>query len=197
MLLVSALVGLFAGQLRAQLPEVSLASDVAAAAASSGPSDFKPPVAARRWTAIVVHHSATEGGSVASIDAGHRQKTDAGGKPWLGIGYHFVDGNGHSLGDGEIQPTFRWQQQLAGAHAGRRDENEHGIGICLIGNFDRAAPTDKQLAAVRGLVKTLAARYEIPTKRVVRHRDVGATACPGKFFPWEQLVAALPAQADP
>ena len=52
------------------------------------------------------------------------------------------------MADGEIQPTFRWQQQLAGAHAGSRDYNEHGIGICLIGNFDEQAPTDRQLAAV-------------------------------------------------
>jgi len=153
---------------------------------------FQPPVAARAWDSIVLHHSATSGGSVASIDAAHRQQKDAAGNPWLGIGYHFVIGNGQSMGDGEIQPTFRWQKQLAGAHAGERRENEHGIGICLIGNFDQAAPTDKQVEAIRGLVKLLAARYSISRARVVRHQDVHATLCPGKHFPWQQVLAELP-----
>ena len=67
----------------------------------------------------MLHHSATADGDVASIDAVHRLKRDLKGNPWLGIGYHFVVGNGHKMADGEVQPTFRWLQQLAGAHAGR------------------------------------------------------------------------------
>jgi hypothetical protein len=190
MLLVNALIGVLAVHLEAAAPADPLPG---AARAAPTRDDFVPPVAARRWTAIVLHHSATAGGSIASIDAAHRRNTDTDGKPWLGIGYHFVVGNGHSMGDGEIRPTFRWKQQLAGAHAGKREENEHGIGICLIGNFDDAAPTDRQLSAVRELVKTLAARYAIPADRVVPHRDVTATSCPGRRFPWEQVVAGLPA----
>jgi N-acetylmuramoyl-L-alanine amidase len=190
MLLVNALIGVLAVQVHAAAPADSLPTTTPAARSTA---DFTPLVPARQWNAIVLHHSATEGGSVASIDAVHRRQTDAAGKPWLGIGYHFVVGNGRSMGDGEIQPTFRWQKQLAGAHAGRREENEHGIGICLIGNFDVAPPTTRQLAAVRALVKTLAARYAIKIDRVVRHQDIGATLCPGRLFPWEQVVADLPA----
>jgi hypothetical protein len=180
--------------------EVVLAVHISTATAESlGPqdsagrtSDLATDAPARHWTTIVLHHSATSGGSVESIDAMHRRQKDAFGNPWLGIGYHFVVGNGRSMGDGEIRPTFRWQQQLPGAHAGKRDENEHGIGICLIGNFDVAPPTDKQVAAVRWLVKTLAARYAIGRSRVVRHQDVGATLCPGRLFPWVQVHAEVP-----
>jgi hypothetical protein len=189
MLLVNVLIGMLAVHLRAAAPADSLPS---ATQSPRGARDFTPPAPARDWNAIVLHHSATAGGSVASIDAVHRRQTDAAGKPWLGIGYHFVVGNGRSMGDGQIEPTFRWQKQLAGAHAGRREENERGIGICLIGNFDVSTPTARQLAAVRTLVKTLAARYAIPSGRVVRHQDVGATLCPGRLFPWEQVVADLP-----
>jgi hypothetical protein len=187
MLLVNALIGVLAITLEAA-PAEPLST---AAAPSAG--DFAPTARPRDWNTIVLHHSATAGGSVASIDAVHRRQKDADGKPWLGIGYHFVVGNGRSMSDGEIQPTFRWQQQLPGAHAGRRAENEHGIGICLIGNFDVTAPTAKQLAAVRELVRTLAARYAIPRERVVRHQDITTTLCPGRLFPWEQVVADLPA----
>lgn len=154
----------------------------------------------------MLHHSATSGGSVDSIDAVHRQQKDSAGNPWLGIGYHFVVGNGHgsgghltgghgasgqSMGDGEVQPTFRWQKQLAGAHAGRREQNERGIGICLIGDFEQAAPTDKQLASLAALLKTLSTRYSIPPAKVLRHQDVHATLCPGRLFPWERVVAEL------
>jgi hypothetical protein len=188
MLLVNALIGVLAISLHAA-PVDSLTSP----AAPRIDDDFIPPVTARNWHSIVLHHSATAGGSVASIDAVHRRQTDADGKPWLGIGYHFVVGNGRSMGDGEIRPTFRWQKQLAGAHAGKRAENEHGIGICLIGNFDETAPTAKQLAAVRQLLKTLAARYAIPRERILRHQDITSTLCPGRLFPWEQVIAGLSA----
>ncbi len=149
----------------------------------------------RDWTSIVLHHSATSGGDVAAIDKVHRQQRDSNGQPWLGIGYHFVIGNGRPMGDGEVEATFRWRRQLPGAHAGRHDYNEHGIGICLIGNFDEAPPTEKQLAAARELVRHLAQQYRIPRPRILRHRDVQSTACPGRRFPWEEFraaVAALP-----
>lgn len=191
MLLLNALIGVLAVDFWAAVPAVgdSFSSENSVSRRSR---DFEPAVAARDWKSIVLHHSATSGGSVESIDAVHRRQKDAEGKPWLGIGYHFVVGNGRRMGDGEIRPTFRWRKQLPGAHAGRREENERGIGICLIGNFDAAAPTAKQVAAVRVLVKTLAARYGIPRRRVLRHQDVAATLCPGRLFPWEQVLADLP-----
>ncbi|HEV3136527.1 MAG TPA: peptidoglycan recognition family protein [Pirellulales bacterium] len=160
---------------------------------ASGPRDrFEPPVASRAWKSIVLHHSATEQGSVSSIDAAHRKQKDRRGHPWLGIGYHFVVGNGRPMADGEVQPTFRWLQQLSGAHAGSRDFNESGIGICLIGNFDERAPTAKQVASVRELLQILARRYAIPRERILRHLDVQATLCPGRLFPWDQALAGLP-----
>ncbi|MBI3838473.1 MAG: N-acetylmuramoyl-L-alanine amidase [Planctomycetia bacterium] len=156
------------------------------------PDRFEPPVASRAWKSIVLHHSATSQGNVASIDAVHRKQKDRSGNPWLGIGYHFVVGNGQQMADGEIQPTFRWIRQLAGAHAGSRDFNESGIGVCLIGNFDERAPTAKQVAAVRELLRALARHYAIPRERIFRHLDIQATLCPGRLFPWDQAVAGLP-----
>jgi N-acetyl-anhydromuramyl-L-alanine amidase AmpD len=99
------------------------------------------------------------------------------------------------MGDGEVRATFRWRGQMAGAHAGRRDQNEHGIGICLIGNFETTPPTPKQLAALTDLLKNLSTRYAITRTHVLRHQDVRSTLCPGRLFPWEQMLATVPVEA--
>ena len=163
----------------------------AAAPADAGAPNIEPPIAARRWKSIVVHHSATAGGDVAAIDAVHRTQKDRAGKPWRGIGYHFVVGNGRPMVDGEVVPTFRWREQLAGAHTSAGEFNEQGIGICLIGNFDEQAPSRLQVAAARRLVSALAARFEIESAAVLRHGDVQATRCPGRMLPWDQIKPEL------
>src|SRR5437870_125474 len=71
-------------------------------------SSWRPAVPARAWKNIVLHHSATASGTVEGIDREHRQRKDAAGQPWQGIGYHFVIGNSQGMADGLVQPTFRW-----------------------------------------------------------------------------------------
>ena len=150
---------------------------------------YEPPVPSRAWKTIILHHTATRVGSVASIDAEHRLRKDSAGEPWLGIGYHFVIGNGHGMADGKIEATFRWQQQLPGAHAGSRRHNGSGIGICLIGDFNKSPPTKKQISSARKLVESLRSRYLIGRRQTIAHRDVRATDCPGRFFPFDQIVS--------
>lgn len=152
---------------------------------------WKPTVTERDWKHIVIHHTASSGGSVASIDESHRNRKDKAGNPWLGIGYHFVIGNGQGMGDGEIEPTFRWKQQMHGAHAGVEDYNQHGIGIVLVGNFEKEPPSPAQLAAVKRLVGVLKADYGINSDHVVGHGSVKATACPGKYFPLAEVTQSL------
>ena len=105
----------------------------------------------------------------------------------LGIGYHFVIGNGNGMGDGIVEPTFRWRQQLHGAHAGNNRYNQHGIGIALIGNFEKKPPTAAQLASVKRLIGVLKGAYRISSEKVIGHGDIKATACPGKFFPMAEV----------
>lgn len=142
----------------------------------------------RNWKFVVIHHSATTRGSVESIDRNHRSRRDSNGNPWLGIGYHFVIGNGNGMADGRISPTFRWKQQLHGAHSGSIRHNARGIGICLIGNFEETAPTAAQHEAVTSLIRTLTTRYGIPADGVKGHSQIRATACPGRYFPFRQIV---------
>jgi N-acetyl-anhydromuramyl-L-alanine amidase AmpD len=92
------------------------------------------------------------------------------------------------MGDGEIEPTFRWRQQLQGAHAGEDEHNQHGIGIAVVGNFESGAPSAAQIAAVRRLTHVLRVRYDIQPTNIIRHSEIKATACPGKYFPMDEIA---------
>jgi N-acetyl-anhydromuramyl-L-alanine amidase AmpD len=155
---------------------------------------WKPDTALRDWKFIVLHHTASNSGDVESIHESHLKNKDKNGNPWLGIGYHFVIGNGNGMGDGMIEPTFRWKQQMQGAHAGVADYNQHGIGIVLVGNFEDSQPSEAQVVSVKRLVRVLAREYDIETSQIIGHGDVKPTECPGSHFPLNDVrdsVAAL------
>lgn len=175
---------------RSTLPSALTSPPSALISSSRSIASFEPATASHAWKYIVLHHSAGDEGSVASIDADHRLRTDRAGRPWLGIGYHFVIGNGQGMPDGLIEPTFRWREQLHGAHAGSREFNRDGIGICLVGDFSRSPPSDRQVAAARQLVDWLCRRYSIEAGHVLRHGDVVASDCPGRLFPADLLAPA-------
>ena len=161
-----------------------------------GNEAWRPASAPRNWQYIVLHHTATETGSVDSIHAAHQQKKDKSGKPWLGIGYHFVIGNGRGMPDGAVEPTFRWRTQIQGAHAGssNRDYNEVGIGVCLVGNFEETPPTPAQVESCHVLVQTLRREFQIAETQVVPHNEIrtSGTACPGKLFPLSTVASDSP-----
>ena len=130
----------------------------------------------RQWTYIVIHHSATPTGGAAQFDKAHKAKG------WDGLGYHFVIGNGSDTADGQVEVGFRWPVQQHGAHAKTPDQqyNDHGIGICLVGNFDETRPSAKQLVALETLVAYLADMYQIRQTSIVGHKMTGkSTDCPG------------------
>ena len=161
-----------------------------------GPGPWDPParVRPRAWQYVVIHHSATTAGDAASFDRYHREE-----RGWEhGLGYHFVIGNGHGARDGQLEVGPRWLAQLQGAHAGAGIYNEAGIGICLVGDFDRRAPTAAQLATLRSLVAGLCGRFRIPSGRVLGHREVKRTAsgspatqCPGRNFSLDEIRRGL------
>jgi hypothetical protein len=145
--------------------------------------------APRTWRYIVIHHSASMRGSAQSFDDSHRRE-----RGWKSLGYHFVIGNGIDQGDGLVVAGPRWYGQEAGAHANAVEYNEHGIGICLVGNFDEQPPTPAQWSMVRKLVARLATKYGIPSYNIFGHNQIrrgGTTACPGKLFPLNELRNGL------
>ena len=143
-----------------------------------------------RWTCIVIHHSATEEGNAERFDRMHR------GKGWDELGYHFVIGNGSGSDDGQVEVGSRWKNQKHGAHCKTPDEyyNQHGIGICLVGNFDAGPPGKAQMRSLERLVRFLGREFDIPASRVYTHGQItGQTRCPGKFFDLKQFRKSIAA----
>jgi N-acetyl-anhydromuramyl-L-alanine amidase AmpD len=143
---------------------------------------INPDTSKREWKYIVIHHSATARGSAQSFDQYHRLE-----KGWDALGYHFVIGNGIDQGDGVVVAGPRWREQKAGAHANTKEHNEHGIGICLVGNFNESAPTPAQLRSLRELVDKLCSEHHIPHANIFGHNHIRQTDCPGKHFPIQQF----------
>ncbi|MFW6133289.1 MAG: peptidoglycan recognition family protein [Planctomycetota bacterium] len=158
----------------------SVAQDRARAAPSGEWSDVR---GSRTWRYIVVHHSATDGGNAAKFDRLHRAPPNG----FDELGYHFVIDNGRGGPDGRVEVGPRWRKQKWGAHTGGtpgNEYNEHGIGICLVGDFRRQMPSRRQIESLRRLVGYLMERYDIPPANVIGHRDApnAATLCPGARF---------------
>ena len=155
-------------------------------AASPGPG-WIPARASDRWKAIVIHHSATPEGNAAEFDRLHRKKG------WDELGYHFVIGNGRGSGDGQVEVGSRWKKQKHGAHAKTADNwyNDHGIGICLVGNFDNTDPTDRQMESLSRLIAFLQSRFRLDPRRAYGHGDVKVTDCPGSNFSFSDLNRRL------
>lgn len=153
---------------------------------------IKPVIAlypSSKWKYIIIHHSATEEGDSLTFHHAHLQRGFD-----RGVGYHFVIDNG-SAGkqNGQIEATPRWIKQLDGAHCKASDMNVRAIGICLVGNFDKELPTEKQFSSLVYLVQTLAQYYHIPPDHIIGHGHVkGAqTDCPGSRFPLSKLKQNL------
>ena len=134
-----------------------------------------------RWKHIILHHSATPGGNAASFDRYHRERR----RMENGLAYHFIVGNGTDSPDGRIEVGSRWTRQLNGGHVRSLALNDNSIGICLVGDFERTRPTEKQMAASLELVGYLQRTLLSGKPKVLVHRELKGehTLCPGRNFP--------------
>ena len=146
-------------------------------------------IVARKWKYVVIHHSATDSGTVSGMDRYHREERHMEN----GLAYHFVIGNGRGMADGEITIGKRWSKQLDGGHLASAALNAKGIGVCLVGNFDEAPPTEKQMSSLQALVRYLLARSRLASGAVRTHQQINPvhTRCPGVRFPSEAFIAEL------
>ena len=142
----------------------------------------------KRWTHIIIHHSATDEGDSLLFDKVHLHKG------WDGVGYHFVIDNGtKGRGDGQVEVSPRWLKQVPGAHCKADGMNERAIGVCLVGNFNNDRPSARQMDALVELVRKLKEYYNIPVGHIIGHgRVYGAkTDCPGRRFAWESFMRRI------
>ena len=86
------------------------------------------------------------------------------------IGYHFaIDRAGRV-----------WQLRslkFQGQHV--RYNNEHNVGVVVLGNFDMQAPSSAQKEKIRIFGQLLRKQYTLPISRVYTHQEIVKTECPG------------------
>ena len=124
---------------------------------------------------IIIHHSASADVPASTIHQWHLNQG------WSGIGYHFVIRANGMIERGRPENTI-------GSHSGPQG-NGDSIGVVLTGNFEIGAPATAQITALASLIKDLRGRYG--NLAVIGHKDVMATACPGRNFPWADLRQRL------
>ncbi len=123
---------------------------------------------------IVLHHSGTREGSPQSFARHHVFNYG-----WPGIGYHYV-----ITKNGIINKT----NSLTTISYHTKGLNQSGIGICLIGNFNRSIPTALQIEELKVLIGIL--RKYLTDTKIILHRDapLSRTTCPGKLFPIKEAL---------
>ena len=129
---------------------------------------------------IILHHTAATQGTVQAIHNYHMN-----GRGWMGIGYNF-----YVRKDGSIyQGRPEW---VVGAHA--TGYNDKSIGVCAEGNFEAEKMPEAQKQGIIELIKELKKKY--PNVQIKRHKDFAATACPGKNYPFVEIIQAVNKKED-
>lgn len=121
---------------------------------------------------IVCHHSGVT--VLQSVEVIHNYHKNTNG--WAGIGYHFYVRKDGTVYRGRPENTV-------GAHA--VGANYNSIGICFEGNFSKEKMGQAQLKAGQELIKYLKEKYNI--SKVVGHRDIDNSECPGNNFPMDEM----------
>lgn len=125
-----------------------------------------------KTNSIILHHAAAKVCTAQQVDNWHK------GNGWTGIGYHFFIRK-----DGTI---YRGRPEWAiGAHASGHNSNT--IGVCVEGDYsvEKTMP-EAQKNSVKELLLYLKGKY--PQTDLKGHRDVGATGCPGDYYPMSEMI---------
>ena len=120
---------------------------------------------------IALHHAECTRCTAAQVDEWHKANG------WSGIGYHFFVRK-----DGTI---YRGRPIWAmGAHV--QGKNDCSIGICAEGAYMTEVMPEAQKTAIAELLDYLKTNY-YPNAKIVGHREIGSSDCPGKNFPLDEL----------
>jgi hypothetical protein len=120
--------------------------------------DGMPPVALRGQSDVARR--------IESIRSSHVNS-----RGFADIGYHYViDPDGRVW---EGRPS--WKQ---GAHV--KDQNEHNIGVLILGNFDVQRPTPQALASLDSFLAGQMQKHNVSLSRVYTHQEIGPSGCPGR-----------------
>lgn len=134
-----------------------------------------------RTNRIILHHAAAVNCTADDINRWHHNNG------WTCIGYHFFVNKEGEIYRGRPENTI-------GAHSGSAG-NGDSIGICFEGNFEIEYMPEAQKQAGKELIAYLKDKYNIDW--VQKHKDIVATACPGRYFPFDEIASAKTAEVAP
>lgn len=98
-------------------------------------------------------------------------------------------------GNWQVRATDAWLAQDSGWHIGGL-WRDNSIGICVIGDFARSRPSERQFGLLVELTNSLQELCNIPADRVYLHSDlVARSASPGAAFPADRFSKQLLQQA--
>lgn len=118
---------------------------------------------------VIVHHSGADNSTIQSMSRYHTADKPQ-GHGWPRLSYHFVIHYGNVFVINDID--------LLTYHA--RGYNARSIGICIIGNYENKLPSTRDVRALHNLILIL--NFVLPGLKVLGHRDVSNTLCPGKHL---------------
>jgi hypothetical protein len=133
--------------------------------------DTRQAIRPQRWRYIYIHHSKSIEGNSSMLARGNGT-----------MGDHFLIGNGAGCSDGEIQIGRRWDSQQPGSPVGAQLA-DNCISIVLVGDFEQAGPTRRQLARLEELVESLQQRLGIAGEAVVFDEREAGPGGIGRHFP--------------
>ena len=140
---------------------------------------------------IILHHMAHKTADIQAVHNYHRSRTyiNSSGKTgyWSGIGYNYF-----ITFDGTI---YEARGLNVGAHT--LNYNNRSIGIGFQGDFQQQEMPDAQLKAGAALCNKLLKDHSLTEKDIKRHKDLSATACPGKNFRFTDMKELLTTVKDP
>lgn len=124
---------------------------------------------------LVLHHEAGSG----TVEQIHNFHINSRG--WSGIAYHL-----YVRRDGTVYKGRPLNKQ--GGHCS--GYNDRSVGICVEGNFENELMGSVQKDALFEAIEYVLGVY--PELKIVGHRELNATACPGKHFPLEEAKTIMP-----
>lgn len=138
---------------------------------------------------ITVHHSGMNSAGLSTReDVAHlldniRKEHLSRDPRFIDIGYHFI-----------IDPQGRiWEGRSLAFQGGHvKAQNEHNLGICLLGNFDEQRPTGEQITSLNSLAPFMMRHFGVRTNRLHTHQELDrTTACPGRNLQRYMLAARM------
>jgi len=125
---------------------------------------------------IIIHHDTYPyiDNSWNSVNELHDKE-----RGWGGIQYHYFISK-----SGRIYKNHT--ENNVTIHSGTTEMNHKSIAVCIQGNFDTEFLMGEQKTALSKLLHSLKKKYR--TIKIIAHRDVKETSCPGKNIDISDLI---------